>query len=173
MTDLWYPGGPAPPRLWPLWEAVYERLNSDEMLRLLEPFTGRVFRHFEDESVMAQQPSPWARVVVVPVLGTFEIPDEVGADRVVPWLVRCDVLPRGDRGRFDPLRILEALQAEAWQQLRGWVPGELEHVHVGLPVWRATAPQPVPLWDEGAGTYFTSAQYRAVAEPTTREAYNG
>jgi hypothetical protein len=173
MTDLWYPGGPEPPRLWPLWEAVAERLRSEEMERLLEPYQGRVFGAHEDESEMVRLSAPWARVVILPVSQGFDPPDQVGADREVPWLVRADLLAPTDRPGFDPLRILEALQAEAWRRLRGWLPGALDHVEVHLPVWRATAPQALALWDERAGTHFLSAEYRALAEPLTPEPESG
>lgn len=174
MTDLWYPGGPEPPRTWALWDAVAERLRSPTMEALLNggPLQGKVYAIWEDESRALDLPAPWARVVILPVTGTFQIPDDVGADRVVPFLIRADVQPPKD-GRYNPARLLEALQAEAWRRLRGWTPGALQHVEVHLPIWRSTAPQAIPLWNEGDGTLFLSAEYRVVAEPLTEEAYDG
>lgn len=164
---LWNPGGPEPPRIWPLWDAVAARLRSTEMLRLLDnPEGDRVFAPFEDESSITGVQPPWARVVILPVLPSFEESDDVGGDRVVSWLIRADVMPLGG-APYNAMRLLEAIHAEAWRQLREWVPGALEHVEVHLPVWRATAPQSVALWNEADGTYFISAQYRAVAEPLT------
>jgi hypothetical protein len=167
-SRFWNPGGPEPPRIWPLWDAVVVRLRSPEMIRLLGGDGSRVFAPHEDETVTSSLVPPWARVVILGVQGTFDFPDDVGADRVVPWLVRCDVCPPGV-GSYNAGRLLDALHGEAWRRLRGWVPGVLPHVEVHLPVWRETAPQGMPLWDQQGGTYYTSAQYRAIAEPLTPE----
>lgn len=156
-------GTPAPlPRVSQLWPQVVQRLASAEMAQFTGG-AGRVYMSTQKYENLAGE--YWARAVVVPVARPLA-PSGAGpgGEILVSFLVRADVRPPEDPA-YDPLLVADAIQSEALRLLVGWVPADTPGCAFKLPVYRATAPQPAPLWDEADGVWYTSSEYRVLAYP--------
>lgn len=154
---------PTPPRIWALWSAAKARLDSATMRTILGG-SARVKLETDDLAPLGAETDAWGRIVIAPVRRLFGEPTEApGRGRVVPFLVRSEVHSPG--GAYNPALSLEAAQNEAFTRLHGWIPGALTGARVDLAIWRETAPQALPLWDDASGLWFLSAEYRAVVAP--------
>lgn len=147
-------------RLWQFWNATALHLDTLRMGNLLGG-SGRI-RKVTDEMnpVEDGEEVVWGRVVLVPTQTLWPQPFVEGETRKVAFLVRAEChAPRGEPN-FDAGRLLEAVQAEAYTLLQGWTPAPFVNAMVALPVYRQEAPQPLPLWDDTRGLWYTSSQYR-------------
>lgn len=154
---------PTPPRVWELWAAIPARLDTATMQTILGG-AGRVKLSTADMTPEGAETEAWGRLVIVPVRRVYGEPAEVeGRRRLVPFLVRAEVHSPG--GNYQPAIALEAAQAEAFTRLHGWAPGAFTRAKVEGWIWRETPPQALPLWDDAHGTWFMSAEYRAVVAP--------
>lgn len=154
---------PTPPRIWELWAALPARLDTPRMQTILGG-AGRIRLETDDLSPEGAESDAWGRAVVAPVRRLYGEPiDEPGRSRVVPFLVRTEIHSPG--GGYQPAIPLEAAQNEVFVQLHGWGPGSFDRARVIGRLWRETAPQALPLWDDQSGLWFLSSEFRAVVAP--------
>lgn len=159
----YYGVAPTPPRVWELWEAVRTRLDSARMQTILDG-AGRIRLVHEDLSALGAEGTVWGRIVIVPVRRIYGEPTEsAGRSRAVPFLLRTEIHSPG--GGHNPAIPLEAAQDEGFVLLHGWKPEGFTRARVVGRLWRESAPQALPLWDDELGVWFLSAEYRAVLAP--------
>ena len=160
-----YHGIPAtPPRLGEFWFAAKARL--DAALAGLLGGAGRV--HIVGENYYAgSEQAQWSRVVIVPAEAAWPVRDQPGRMKAAPFVVRAEThFPSTDMRPV--LFKLEALHVAIFESLHGWEPDEVaedfDHLRVRLPVYREAPEQAMPMWDDANDVWWTSAQYRVVAE---------
>jgi hypothetical protein len=147
---------------WSFWDAVRDRLSTPRMEQLLRG-AGRVRlateEHTEPEG---GEQEVWARAVVLSTATLWTVDYDPALPRPVSWLVRAEVHSPPMESQFNPARLLDAIHAEAYNQLQGWepAPGTFPRAFVALPVYRQESPQAMPLWDDATGVWYTSSQYR-------------
>lgn len=142
------------------WAATKARLNTALMQQILGG-PNRVYLESEDYSrPEGVEGGEWGRVVIVPTATLWADADSsMGPTRNLAFMVRAE-LSNYTKPGYDHTIPLDAAQDEAENQLVGWWPIGLTRISVVLPIYLFAARQPMPLWDEDRGLYFTSAQFR-------------
>lgn len=154
-------------RVWQWWDALVTRLSTARMAQLTGG-AGRVYKVTDLRGdPEGAEDQVWGRVVVVQTNTLWPRPFVPGETRKLAWLVRCEIHAPQDEAGFDPGRTLDAMHAEAFAQLQGWVPAvdTMRDAFVAVPVYRFDEPQSLPLWDEGGGVHYTSSEYRTELAP--------
>lgn len=150
-------------RYWEIWEHLKVYLNTPRMIAVLQG--GKIYLEGTDysrpESDLAK---PWGRLVIVPTQNLW--PDEPGSGptRTLAFLTRAEFNAITDPG-FNVQKSLDAIQDECVIQLDGHVLPAMQYAQTALPLWMNRPPQPLPLWDETRGLYFTSAEWRGEVAP--------
>lgn len=153
---------PTPPRLSGVWDAVRTRLSGDGVLQGLLGGAGRVTLSWAEDAYVGPEASQWARVVIVPVVRAYPVENEHGATVLAPFLVRADAHLPGDGSTLEKL---ELIQIRVFELLSGWLPAGLPaDVQVRHHIYRASTPEPIPIYDPESDTDFLSAEYRVLAE---------
>lgn len=154
---------PTPPLTWEIPGAVKTLLSTARMNALLYG-TGRVY-DVEDVPAKAEdrETKPWGRVVVM-LAQQVSVPGQEypGREKLARLLVKAEVNDPG--GSFSPRRALQAIQLEVFNQLEGKAL-TLTKAGVMFPLWRVGFVNEEPLWDQDAGVWVQSAEYRCVLEP--------
>lgn len=142
------------------WQAVKTRLNTATMQAVLGG-ANRVYLESEDYSKPeGVEGGEWGRVVIVPTATLWADADSsMGPTRNLAFMVRAELSNFTKLG-YDHTIPLDAAQDEAENQLIGWCPGGLTRIVILLPLYLQANRQPLPLWDDDRGLYFTSAQFR-------------
>jgi len=142
------------------WQAVKAQLNTALMQSILGG-PARVYLESDDYSQPeGVEGGEWGRLVIVPTATLWADADSsMGPTRNLAFMVRVELSNFTQVG-YDHTIPLDAAQDEAENQLVGWVPVGFTRINVVLPIYLQANRQPLPLWDEDRGLYFTSAQFR-------------
>ena len=150
------------------WLRVKERLSTPRMLQLLQG--GKVYLEGENYSQPenTDQTKIWARLVIVPTSTLWPEDPGIGPMRRMGFLTRAEVHSNNDPAYF-PQQTLDAIQDECLVQLRHYEVPKQKYIMGARGIWQHRPPQPLPLWDETRGLYFTSAEYRVEVAPARGE----
>lgn len=152
-------------RLDEFWDAMKNRLNTDE--RITEVLYGpdRVFRATDAyEEPEGAENEPWGRIIILPVLPAWNPIFVPGESRKENFLIRTEFNDYQDEG-YEVTFDLEAAQEAAYNLLEGWTP-ILTRTRVVFSVYRRSYGQPIPFRDQPTGMWWTSSEYRFEAAPT-------
>jgi hypothetical protein len=153
-----------PPRLEEIWEQVKLRLDTARM----QSFTRGAKRiYLESDDYAAPESGidlAWGRAIIVPTQTAWPTTEAPGQMIPVAFLVRGEVNDFKDPG-FHKGKVLSGIQDETYAQLYGWTPSSSQALVV-LQIFLFRPPQPLPLWEEGRGVWFTSAEYRCWVSST-------
>lgn len=146
----------------PFWRALKNRVNSARMNVILGG--PRVYLPGDDipdrEDV---EGAPWGRVIVLPSLSLWDLPEMPNYTRAIGWTMKVEFADFRAAG-YNVGTSAAAAHEELWSVLDNWSPGIVgtspNRVLVAMPVYRYSAPDPVPLLDDAAGIWVMSAVYR-------------
>lgn len=151
-------------RFWELWDHLRTLLPSTRMLAILQG--GKVYLEGDDYSKPeGPEGDIWGRLVVLPTARMWDDQVGTGPTRNVSFLVRAEAHPNWVEGTR-PDKLLDAAQDEATILLSGHTIPKLTYIMGAIPLWQARPPQPMMLWDEQRGLYFTSAEWRCEVAAT-------
>lgn len=141
------------------WNAVKVRLNSALMQQLLG--SGKIYLESEDYSAPeGPEGTQWHRLVIVPSATLWAAADsDMGPTRSLAFMTRAEG-SNFQKAGYDYTIPLDAIQDEVENLLIGWTPVGMTRIYAILPIYLFAGRQPLPLWDEGRGLHFNSAQYR-------------
>lgn len=147
-----------------LWLRVKERLSTPRMLSLLQG--GKVYLEGENYSQpeVADETKVWGRLVLVPTSTLWPEDPGIGPMRRLGFLTRAEVHSNNDPAYF-PQQTLDAIQDEVLVQLREYVVPKQKYIMGARAIWQHRPPQPLPLWDDIRGLWFTSSEYRLEVAP--------
>lgn len=146
------------------WAAVKARLSTSRMNRVLYGTrTGggsRVYRNTDDyEEPEGNESAPWGRVVIIPATTLWHPQDVPGETRKTAFVVRAEF--NNYRAlNYEATADLEAAQEEVYNLLEEWLPTSLNGVFVAFNIYRQSAPQAMPFYDDLRGVWWSSAEYR-------------
>lgn len=152
-------------RYWEMWDHLRAYLPSVRMLSILQG--GKVYIEGDDYSQPeGPETAMWGRLIIVPSQRMWEDQVGTGPTRSCSFLTRAEAHPSYAPGaRVD--KLLDGIQDEATVLLNGHIIPKATYIMGALPLWQARPPQPLPLWDDDRGVYFTSAEWRLeVASPS-------
>lgn len=150
-------------RHWEIWDHLRTLLPSTRMLSILQG--GKVYIEGDNYTTPeGAETAFWGRLIIVPSARMWE--DQVGTGKTqsMSFLTRAECHPNWVVGTR-PDKMLAGIQDEAYKLLDGYVLPRLTYVMGALPLWQARPPQPLPLWDEERGVYFSSAEWRTELAP--------
>jgi hypothetical protein len=154
--------------VWELWNHLRdELLPTERMVRLLGG-EGRVYTATQTlPDREGPEGSVWGRVVISPTDTLWRSSSAPNETRKVSFLLRVEVPHIVQEPMFDPGRLLDAVQAEAYSLLNGYAPADpFRHIMVALPIYAWSPPQSAPLLDEARGVFYTSGEYRTEVVPS-------
>lgn len=145
-------------RTWEMWDHLRVLLASVRMLELLQG--GKVYLEGDDYTTPdGPEDKIWGRLILVPSQRMWEDQIGTGPTRSISFLTRAEAHPNFVPGtRVD--KLLDAIQVEVETLLTGHIVPRMTYMMGALPMWQARPPQPLPLWDEDRGMYFTSSEWR-------------
>lgn len=150
-------------RFWEVWDELLARLNTARMQHILQG--GKIYLEGSDYSQPeGAEDKPWGRLILVPTANLWPDDTGVGPTRTLSFLSRAEVHPIRSAA-FNPQKTLDGLQDEVFVQLSGYVIQPHKYVMGATPLWLARGAQPLPLWDDERGMYFTSAEWRCEVAP--------
>lgn len=146
-------------RTWELWPAIKAKLNQNaHLLQLLQG--GKVYMQGDLYTALpSKAPLPYCDLVVTPALNMW--PDAMGPHQIRRFvcIIRVECHPNNEAS-FNPAQLLDGIHAEVVNQLDGYIIPRQQFVMGATAMWMSRPPQASPLWDEGRGLFFTSAEWR-------------
>jgi hypothetical protein len=148
------------------WDATKTRLSGNATLDGVLGGAGRIYRVTDDFSKPedATDSRPWGRVVIVPSNTLWPSPDMPGQTKTVSWLTRVE-FNDFSAPNYSVDVSMDAAMAAVDALLVGWLPTGFTHVLVAVPVYRYTSPRALAEWNEQAGVWWKSAEYRTEVSP--------
>jgi hypothetical protein len=137
------------------WDAMKTRLSGNTTLDGVLGGAGRIYRVTDDFSKPEDTTDrkPWGRVVIVP-----------SNTKTVSWLTRVE-FNDFSAPNYSVDVSMDAAMAAVDALLVGWLPTGFTHVLVAVPVYRYTSPRALAEWNEQAGVWWKSAEYRTEVSP--------
>lgn len=149
----------AMPRLGELWGALRVRLDTSRMRTILGG-SQRVYYKSDDYSRPEDARNrPWGRLVFGQTTTVWPAVEQQGATERLSINVRAEFNDFAGAG-YDVNVALDAAQSEAYAALQGWSPASFTYVLVALPMYRQSAVNDEPLWDDSRGLWMTAVEYR-------------
>jgi hypothetical protein len=148
-----------------IWDQVKVRLHDDPTLQTRMYGPGHVY--LEGESYEQPERSnalPWCRLVVAAAVSLWPEPEAPGPLVQVAFIVRAEC-NRFQVSGYDHQLALEGLHVRVNQLLSGWAPPPIDGkgTRIIIPIHVRRPIDPRPMWDEGRGVFFVTAEYHAEA----------